>query len=79
MLTDIRQTLEKMKEQLYEMQTDLSIMIDDEQEAADRIPKDTEEYEAAWSIVSALTDATNSLEEAMDNIQTAIDESEEEE
>lgn len=77
MLTDIRRTLEKFKEELYEMQTDLSIMIDDAQEASDRVPKDSEEYDTAWEIVSALKDATISLEEAMDNIQTAIDESEE--
>lgn len=79
MVNDIRQTLEKFKEQLYEMQTDLSIMIDDAQEAADRVPTDSEDYDAAWEIVSALKGAIDSIEETMDNLQIAIDESEDEE
>ena len=79
MLTDIRQTLEKFKEQLYEMQTDLCIMIDDEQEALDRIPQDSEEAEIGWSIIFSLRDTTEALEEVMDSLQAAIDESEDEE
>lgn len=76
MVNDIRQTLEKFKEQLYEMQTNLSIMIDDAQEAADRVPADSEDYDAVWEIVSALKDSINYLEETMDSLQIAIDESE---
>lgn len=76
MLTDTRRTLEKFKESLYEMQTDLAIMLVDEEEALDRIPQDSEEYDAACEIVSAFKDAIESLEETMDNLQIAIDRSE---
>ena len=78
MLTDTRRTLEKFKETLYEMQTDLSIMLVDEEEALDRIPQDSEKYDSAWEIVSAFKDAIDSLEETMDNLQIAIDGSEDE-
>lgn len=78
-LVKVLRTLEKFKETLYEMQTDLSIMIDDEQEALDRVPKDSEEAEIGWNIIFSLRDTTEALEEAMDHLQAAIDESEDEE
>ena len=76
MLTN-KQRLEQIKMAVYELQHDLSVMIDTTQETIDLLPEYEEAADTAWNIVSALKDATISLEEAMDNIQTAIDESEE--
>ena len=76
MLTN-KQRLEQIKMAVYELQHDLSVVIDTTQETIDLLPEYEEAADTAWNIVSALKDATISLEEAMDNIQTAIDESEE--
>ena len=73
MKADIRKQIGEMKEQIYELQRDLSMYLDDEQETLNNTAVDSEEYERQEEIVTALKDAVDNLEDAMDNIQIAIE------
>lgn len=68
-----RKELAVMKERIYEIQRDLTMYLDNEQEELNDIPEDSEDYEVAEDIIAALTEAIDNLEDAMDNIQIAID------
>ena len=73
MTAEIKKELAEMKEKIYELQRDLGMYLDNEQGELQGITEDSEEHEKQEEIVNALTEAVDNLEEAMNNIQIAID------
>ena len=71
-----RKKIEKLSEELSELKDKLEEIMEEEQECLDNIPEnlqDTERYETAEEAVNALVCAVSSIDEALDNLETAIE------
>lgn len=72
-----RKWLEKIAEKLYDLNSELESVRDEEQEAYDNMPEslqDSERGERMTTIIDYLDDATSSLSDTIDYIESAINE-----
>lgn len=71
-----RRDIEKLIEKLDEVKTDLEFMQDDEESKYDNLPEgiqDSDRGDAMQEAIEYLGYAVDSIDEAIDNLQTVVD------